>query len=136
MGKEDIRIELTYRVRLNEIWKTHPFSLWVSHNGTLFHATVGSRLSLHTLGNIDIPSFIWQRYKINLANELHRGQNCKTFQSDVLCTFMMNNSSTLGVYLKKGLRPSEKDTTVSLFLESCMSYLNSRSNSEDDKDDS
>lgn len=129
LGKEDIRIESTYRVRSKEMWKSQPFSLWVSHNGTPLQASVGSRLSLHTFGDINIPSFIRQRYKIKLVKELHRGQNCKTFQSDVFCTFMANHSSTLGVYLKEGLRPSEKETTAALFLESCMSYLISRSNS-------
>ena len=127
-ASDDVRFESTPRVRLKSTWKTQPFSLWVSRKGLPVQASVGTRLSLHMFGDHEVPSNIQELFNLRLVRKENRGHNCKAFNADVLCTFMVAHSTDSRLFLQDGLEPpANQPVTHQDFLEKCVKYLVSKS---------
>ncbi len=122
MGESDIRIECSSHVRDKKKNARKPVSLWVSRDDTPYQASVGTRVSLLTFHDQNLPDSIPSSSCIKLHKREYKKEICNHLDADVLCAFVIENTKDKGMFFSQGSPTASSSSSYSQ-IQQCISFL-------------
>ena len=121
-GSSDIRIECSSHVRDKHKNSMKPVSLWVCREETPYQAPAGTRVSLLTYNDQQLPLQLSSKPFLRFHKRLYKKELCNHFDADVLCTFVVECKADSGLYFSRGVKPLSS-CNLSTFIDQSLSFL-------------
>ncbi len=122
-GTSDLRVDSSNHVIKREKNSMQSDTLWINKNGVPVPSSIGMTVRLHSFDDDVVSNMCSQLSGFTSQVVKYRGENCISFNGELLSTVHVRLSNESDLYLEEGMAPGLLDETTRERYNACLTFL-------------